>query len=267
MSESIRVKLLGARGSLPVSGRAFTKYGGATSCLLTDIGGDAIILDAGTGILTCPELTAQKGISILISHTHIDHILGFPMCPFLYDRSYDVDVYLSTRDGLDARSQISALMSPPLWPAGIESVEAKLAFHDISDSFLIGRTRVETMESNHPGGSTIFKLTAADKSLVYATDFEHSEYHSEKLADFAHNCGVLIYDSQFRDSEYNEKKGWGHSTYEEGIKMGMRCNAEFTIFYHHDPQRTDSQLDEIEKLIACAKTPCIIGRCGEEFIV
>jgi len=267
MSESIRVKLLGARGSLPVSGRAFAKYGGATSSLLTDIGGETIILDAGTGILTCPELTTQKRISILISHTHIDHILGFPMCPFLYDRSYDVDVYLSTRDGLDARGQISALMSPPLWPTGIESVEAKLDFHDISDCFFIGGTKVETMESNHPGGSTIFKLTAADKSLVYATDFEHSEYHSEKLAAFADNCDVLIYDSQFLDCEYDEKKGWGHSTYEEGIKMGSRCGAKFTVFHHHDPQRSDSQLNEIEKLIAGANTPCIIGRCGEEFIV
>ena len=267
MTKKMKVNILGVRGSLPVNGDAFVKYGGATSCILTSISGETIILDAGTGMLACPEPDANKKISILISHSHIDHILGFPMCRFFYDGSYEVDVYLRTRNGLDAKSQIAALMSAPLWPAGIDSVEAKLAFHDIPDCFFISGVKVETMESNHPGGSTIFKLSAADKSLVYATDFEHDEGCSEDLAAFARDCSVLIYDSQFLSSEFGEKKGWGHSTYEEGIKMGARCGAALTVFYHHDPLRADSQLDELIKQFSGAKTPCIIGRCGEEIVV
>ena len=267
MEKSTKIRLLGVRGSLPVSGTEFVKYGGATSCIFVNIGGEAIYLDAGTGIVKCPELTTSKKINILISHSHVDHILGFPMCPFLYDRNHEVNVYLATRGGFDANAQMAALMSPPLWPLDIGAVETFVQFHDVTDYFNIGKTKIETMESNHPGGSTIYKLTAGEKSLVYATDFEHDGQFSEKLAKFARDCGVLIYDSQYLDSEYPDREGWGHSTYEEGIKMGERCGAGLTVLYHHDSQRTDEQLDEITKLTENAKTPCVIGKCGEEFTI
>jgi len=267
VDESINVKLLGVRGSLPVNDAAFMKYGGATSCLFIEAGGEIIFLDAGTGILTCPELPTGKRISILVTHSHIDHILGFPMCPFIYDESYEVNLYLSTREGRDAKAQISALMSNPLWPAGIESVRAKLTFHDVPETFEIGGIMVDSMESSHPGGSTIYKLTAGGKSLVYATDFEHDDYNSGRLAAFAQDCSILIYDSQFLDCEYGEKRGWGHSTYEEGIKMGASCGAGVTVFFHHDPTRTDAQLDEIAKQAEAAEIVCRIGRCGEEITI
>ena len=263
MGDSAKVKLLGVRGSLPVNDAAFVKYGGATSCLLFEAGGETIFLDAGTGILTGADIPSGKRISILVTHSHIDHILGFPMCPFIYDETNEVDLYLSTRQGRDAKTQISALMSNPLWPTGIESVMAKLTFYDVPETFFIGGIKVGAMESSHPGGSTIYKLSVGDKSLVYATDFEHDEYNSERLATFAENCSILIYDSQFLDSEYAEKRGWGHSTFEEGIKMGARCKAGITVFFHHDPMRTDAQLDEIAKYAGSVDITCRIGISGE----
>jgi len=267
MAEKIKIKLLGVRGSLPVGGAAFEKYGGATSCVSASINDELLFLDAGTGILAYPDFSAHKKINILLSHAHIDHLLGLPMSPFLYDRSWDVNVYLATRGEGDAKAQIRALMSPPLWPASIDAVDANVVFHDVSGCFHIGSIKIESMDSHHPGGSTVFKLSAGEKSLVYATDFEHEKGYSDKLAAFARDCGVLIYDSQFLNSEYPDKRGWGHSTIEEGLRMAERCNAALTVLFHHDPLRTDDQLDEIGKLVEGAKTTCVIGRCGEEFTV
>ena len=115
------VIILGARGSVPVSGASFTRYGCATTCVLVRMGGEEIVLDAGTGLLNLPAETARRReLPLLLSHPHADHLLGLPLSPYGTCEGARLDVYAASRNGLDARAQAERLMSPPLWPVGPE---------------------------------------------------------------------------------------------------------------------------------------------------
>ncbi|MDR0858239.1 MAG: MBL fold metallo-hydrolase [Oscillospiraceae bacterium] len=257
------VKLLGTRGSIPVSGAEYSIYGGATSCVFVRMCGEAIFLDAGSGLFAGKAcLTPEdKRLSILISHPHIDHLLGLTMfAPRFGD--VQTDIYGKVRSGLTIREQLSRLMSLPLWPVSPDSFGADTRYFEPGESFAIGGVEVTTLESNHPGGSTIYRLSNAEKSVVYCSDYEHTELHSDALAEFAADCNLLIYDAQFSDEEYESRKGWGHSTWNEGIRTAERCGAKRLVLFHHAPLRSDSELSQIE---ASAGSGTIsFGKCGEE---
>ncbi|MBR5420177.1 MAG: MBL fold metallo-hydrolase, partial [Lachnospiraceae bacterium] len=114
---SNKVTFLGVRGSIPVSGEAYRRYGCATTCFLLELGGETILVDAGTGILNiAQELLAQPEITMLLTHPHLDHLIGLPMCPYLFRKGATLQMYAATRGGLDAEAQVKALVAPPLWP-------------------------------------------------------------------------------------------------------------------------------------------------------
>ena len=240
----MKITGLGVRGSIPTSGEGFKKYGGATACCLVEAGDQAIYLDAGSGLLHSPD-TGDKKVSMLITHTHMDHILGLPLSPLLLSHKH-IDLYAKTRDGLDAKQQIERLMAPPLWPVGLDIYPSDVVFHDIDTRIQLGSVSVETMESNHPGGSTIFKLRHEGKSLVYATDYEHNDEKQAELAEFAKDTDLLLYDAQYTDEEYERMKGFGHSTTAEGMKLFEKSGAKQILFVHHDPRHNDEKLTEME---------------------
>ncbi|MBR6257681.1 MAG: MBL fold metallo-hydrolase [Lachnospiraceae bacterium] len=240
----MKITILGVRGSIPTSGEGFLEYGGATACCLVEAGDQAIYLDAGSGLLHSPD-TGDRKVSLLITHTHMDHILGLPLSPLLLSHRR-IDLYAKTRDGLDARQQLERLMSPPLWPVGVDIYPSDVVFHDIGKGIQLGNVYVDTMESNHPGGSTIFKLEHEGKSLVYATDYEHSEDKQAELAEFAKDTDLLLYDAQYTDEEYERMKGFGHSTVFEGMKLFEKSGAKRILFVHHDPRHNDDKLKEME---------------------
>src|SRR5699024_1565261 len=163
----------GVRGTLPVHGPEFSCFGGANSCVLVRAGGETIILDAGTGLSgrAWERFFPEKHFTLLISHAHVDHLMGFPVIPPLFDPTVTCDIYLKSREGRSAQAQLETLMSPPLWPVTTGSMGAALTFHDVPPFFRVGPVAVETMESRHPGGSTIYKLSLDGVSVVYATDF------------------------------------------------------------------------------------------------
>lgn len=269
MNRSIHVKLLGVRGTVPVHGPEFTQFGGATSCVLVRAGDESLILDAGTGLhgrqfaSFCPG----KRFSMLISHAHVDHLMGFPIFSPLFDPEVQGDVYLKTRDGHSAREQIESLMAPPLWPIRTNAVKADLRFHDVPESFAIGGVRVDAMESCHPGGSTIYKIACGDVSVVYATDYEPESDVPEDFCEFARDCSLLLLDGQYLTEEYARTKGFGHSTIDRSAAIAAACNAATTLFIHHDPNRTDAQLTELERAVR-EKNPRIrFGREGEEVVL
>jgi phosphoribosyl 1,2-cyclic phosphodiesterase len=247
MGEDIKLRVLGSRGSTPVHGSDFARYGGATSCIAADIGGQNIILDAGSGLTGAMKWIPKSGeFSILVSHPHIDHILGLPSFAPLYRQEYSVRIYAAAHGGLSAREQVERMMSAPLWPIGSDLFSENTSFYDIDGAFNIGAVRVDTIEGNHPGGCTVYKLTYDGRSVVYCTDFEHEKQHSERLADFSADCDLLIYDAQFSDAEYATKRGWGHSTREEAVRLARRCGAKKLLLFHHNPSRTDAALDAAE---------------------
>ncbi len=265
MDHTMQIKLLGVRGSVPVHGPAFSHFGGATSCALLRAGSENFILDAGTGLsgaafqAFCPG----KQFTMLMTHSHVDHLMGFPIFSPLFDRGYTGQVYLKTRQGADARAQIEALMAPPLWPIRTNAIQADLTFCDVPDSFNVGNVRVDTFELNHPGGCTAYKLSFGGASVVYATDMEPTGV-DEAFLSFAAGCDLLLLDAQYLEEEYPRTRGFGHSTLLRSAELSARCGAANTIFIHHDPTRTDAQLLELERSVQGSDPRIRFGREGEE---
>ena len=281
-SGNITLHVLGCRGSMPISGPAFTRYGGATSSYLYMTDKEAIIIDAGTGILNLPDLGSRR-ISLLISHSHIDHILGLPM--FIGPLgAKELSIYGATHEQLTIRQQLDTYLKRPLWPVGLDAFSANINYVDVKENaapFQIGDVTVTAVPSNHPGGSTIYKLECQGTSVVYASDFEHEELPDDRkdivaieaatasakdsaskdlitqmmsspldaLTAFSQNADLLLYDAQYTPEEYQKCKNFGHSTAEKANELKRSANIKQTLLVHHAPGHTDSFLYEMEKEI------------------
>ena len=244
-SESLLLTVLGSRGSMPTCGPETATYGGDTSCYLLQAGEERLILDAGTG-LAAAQLSGDGPIHILLTHTHLDHILGLPLFRCLGQRGRTIHLYCKTRGGLDTAAQLSRLFSPPLWPATLQQYPARVVCHELTLPLQIGAFAVDGMESAHPGGSTVLRVRARGKSLVYATDFAPDAQKNEELIALAQGCDLLLYDAQYPLKEYEQKRAYGHSTTEEGLRVAARCHAKRLLLIHHDPAQTDDCLQRRE---------------------
>ncbi len=264
-----RVRLMGVRGTLPVHGADHALFGGATSCVFVRTAGASLILDAGTGLNSAAFRAFFPGprFSLLITHAHADHILGLPAFQPLFDPACTADVYLKTRGGLDARQQLEALMSPPLWPVGTAAFRADVRLHDPEERFAIGDALVTAMPSQHPGGSTLYRIDCGGESIVYATDFEPDDEAADAFCAFAADCSLLLLDGQYTPEEYRRTRGFGHSTIPGSAALAARCRARQTLLIHHDPARTDSQLLRAEREIQARYGAVRFGREGEELLL
>ncbi len=263
----MRVRLMGVRGTVPVHGAAYAGFGGATSCTLVEADDQVVILDAGTGLhgQTFRAFTDAKRFSLLISHAHADHLMGLPIFSPLFDSECVCDIYLKTRDGLDAKAQIEALMAPPLWPIRTDGYRAEVEFLDMPQAFSLGTIWAQTLEANHPGGCTMMKLTHGGKTLVYATDYEPESDAPADFLAFARGCDLLLLDGQYTDGEYARTKGFGHSTLRRSAGIAAACGAKQAVIIHHDPNRTDEQLLALERELQTMNTGIRLGREGEEW--
>ncbi len=252
--EQVFVKILGSRGSVPIEGSKFAVHGGMTSCVYVNIGGQSIFFDAGSGLLNmdCTQLvTAENGkVSILMSHTHVDHLIGLPSSPLMQRRDINLDIYGTKRDGLCIKEQIDRLMCPPLWPVLTKTFSDHVYFHDTKKEFYIGEVKVTTAEGTHPGGCTLYRLDYKDKSVVYATDNELTEGTMGAFADFARGCDLLFIDGQYSVDEAPHKVGYGHTDWKTATRAALSSGCEKFYIFHHDPSRDDEALIELqEKLL------------------
>ncbi len=256
----MKFTILGARGSLPVSGREYIKYGGCTSSYLLQTEDQAVFIDAGTGIINAPQIDADN-IHVLISHPHLDHLSGLPFFSPLLDSRKRVHLYMGCFSSLSPGEILDRLYSPPLWPLKLTGYPAELIIHQLQEPFCIGSVNISFMQSAHPGGSHIFRLEHSGRSLVLATDFEHLRGKSDELSEFARNTDLLLYDGQYTDADYEKKKGFGHSTAAEGISIARRCGAKRLVIIHHDVTASDSQLDQYEKQLQQTFSSISFGKC------
>lgn len=265
----VRVRLLGVRGSMPVHGPSRAVFGGETSCVLYQAGDETVLLDVGTGLLWegLPEALSQPRFTLLITHAHVDHIIGFPMFSPFFRPDCSCDIYLKTRDGRTAREQLETLMSPPLWPVPPGALRASLTFHDIPPSFDIGGIRVDTMEVPHPGGATAYRLSWRETSVVYATDAELLSEDVPAFCRFAGGCGLLLLDAQYSEAEYRVSRGFGHMPVDWAAEVARRCGARQTVLVHHAPMRTDEQLLAWDQALRQKMAAIRFGRAGDELTV
>jgi len=264
LGDNMKITVLGARGSVPVEGKSVSEFGGATSCVLVETKECAIFLDAGSGIIKAPD-TKDKSISILLSHPHLDHLLGLPFFPSLSIKDRIIDFYAKECDGKSVSDIIDGVFAPPYWPCRIKDYPSDFRCHNLTFPMTIGDVLIEAIESNHPGGSLIFKLTNEGKSMVYATDYEYDEAEAYKLISFAQNTDLLFFDSQYTDEEIITKKGFGHSTIARGLKVMKECGAGRVRLVHHDPYHDDEFLKEIEKEFRTDNVS--LARRGEEILL
>ena len=267
MDNLIKLSVLGARGSVPVEGKNFAIYGGATSCYRLQAENEEIYLDAGSGIVAAVP-SPDSHITILSTHMHLDHIIGLPFFVALGNKNRPIDIYAKERSGLTAKAALDRLITPPFWPLKIGEYPASVEFRDLPNkNFSIGAVGVDVMEGTHPQGATIYRLTYAGKSIVYATDFEHSPEGCAALARFAYGCDLLLYDAQYKADEYNKYRGYGHSTPEAGLEVAAAAQVKKILFVHHAPSRSDAELSDLEREIFNRNKNIAFAKIGDEIFL
>ena len=240
-----QVIILGARGSMPVGNAAFSRYGGATTSVLLRLGGQTAVLDAGTGLLDLPpESAALPELPVLLTHLHLDHLLGLPLCPYLFARADGrMTVYSGVHDGETARDVLSRLYAPPLWPVPVAD---QLCFRSLEPDFTIGSLRVETLPGVHPNGVNLLRLSAGGKRVVFATDCTLTPAFLPAVTEFARDCDLLLCDGQYSEEEFACRTSFGHSTWHMVALLAERCGAKAFRAVHHDPCHDDAYLDKVD---------------------
>jgi len=229
-------------------------FGGNTSCLEITAGGQRVILDAGTGIRELGQSLERDGarhFELLLTHTHWDHINGFPFFvpAFRPGRSLHIRAgHLSEQGGV--RSVFAGQMMQPMFPVPLDSMESHLEFQDFraGESFdLTGGIAVRTAPLNHPNGATGYRLEFGGRSLCYVTDTEHVPGKPDKnVLGLIEGADLVIYDSTYTDEEFPNRVGWGHSTWQEGIRLCRAAGAKRLALFHHDPDHDDTFMEGVE---------------------
>ena len=254
----MKVKFYGVRGSLPVSGGEFERYGGNTTCIriLREQANRIAILDAGTGIRKLGKELLQEGISqnvinIVFSHFHWDHIQGFPFFGPAYNPKQKIGILALGRQGKihDLKGIFSKQMQEEYFPIQMETMGAEFEFYAYGEQETIYGAHVRSIPQHHKhiGGSYGFRLDDEGVSLVVCTDLEHVNGIDQRIVDFAKNADLLIHDGQYTSEEYeNSFRGWGHSTWEHAVEVARAANVKRLIITHHDPDHNDLFLDRLQ---------------------
>jgi phosphoribosyl 1,2-cyclic phosphodiesterase len=253
------VRFWGVRGSVPSPGPATVRYGGNTSCVSVEgcyndgtlVAG---IFDAGTGIRLLGQelLHSDKEILLLLTHTHWDHIQGFPF--FVPLRQPQRCIYLSRNEREQGLFQLLlAQMDGTRFPIRLESLQACLLSHTpekIAEQEAHGY-RIRRQRVNHPGETYGFRADLPSCSIVYIPDNElfppeNQQATFDEIATFCHGADLLIHDAQFIDADMPEKWGWGHSVVHQVWDLAKAAQVKHLVLFHHDPDRTDDELDAIQ---------------------
>lgn len=235
------VTVLGTRGSVTVGGRDREIFGGETSCYMVRAGGETVFLDAGSGLISAPA-ELPRPPHILLSHLHLDHVLGLGMYPRLSRPGLETAIHVPAGPGEDPKELLDRLYSPPFWPLSLSGYAGTVRILPLTFPLQIGELTVEGFPGRHPGGSVIMKLTYRGRSMVYATDYEYEESSADALAAFARGTDLLLFDGQYTESELPAHRGFGHSTAEKGLALAARSGAGRLLLIHHDPRSTDETL-------------------------
>lgn len=257
-THDLTVRFLGVRGSIATPGAA-QAAGGNTACLELVAGDTRIILDAGTGLRVLGNERMAHGprhSTILLSHLHWDHVCGLPFFTPVYVPGHRVEIATGPNGVLPLEEAIRSMFRAPFFPVEFSDLGGQVTTRELraNERFTIGDITVTMAKLNHPDPVYGFRLEHGDQSIVYATDTEHFACVDPTLKKLAAGADILIYDAQYTPEEYPAKVGWGHSTWEAGAELARAAGVPQLVLFHHDPMRTDAQLDAIER-IARAELP------------
>ena len=251
----MKVKIWGARGSVPSPGPETIRYGGNTSCVQVTLeDGTVLALDAGTGIrslgLALPSETTH--LHILLTHLHLDHIQGIVFFAPAFQPSSEIVIWGPASAEAPLEDRIARYISAPLSPVEVRELPCDVSFRDCPESdWEIGSAKLRAASVAHRGPTLGYRITEGDTSLTYIPDHEPAlgislaEEDTEWISGYelARECSLLIHDAQYSDDEYPNHVGWGHSALTHTLDFADRVEAERLLMFHHDPMHTDDFLD------------------------
>ena len=252
----MKIKVWGARGSVPAPGPQMNRYGGNTSCVqVTLADGHDLILDAGTGIRALGvEIGDAKQVSILLTHLHLDHIQGLMFFAPCFRAGSRITIWGPASPEANLESRIARYISAPLSPVEVRELPCDVSFLDTpATEWTLGSATIRAEAITHRGPTLGYRITEGDTTLCYIPDHEPAlgapleglEQEWISGFDLARDANLLIHDCQYRDEEYPEHIGWGHSRLSDTLIFARRVSAERLMLFHHDPLHTDGMLDEL----------------------
>lgn len=251
----MNIRCWGARGSIPVSGKDYLRYGGNTTCLeVRNNQDDILVIDAGSGIREAGNsfLAAKRhDFTLLLTHAHWDHIVGFPFFKPLYNHKTSINIWGCAFAQDSIREMLGRVMSAPYFPINYEDIHASLSYSDYCpDFFQLGGMSIAPIALSHPNQGNGFKFSEAGKSFVFLTDNELGQRHEgglsyEDYCEFCRDADLLIHDAEYREAEYPKIKGWGHSTIEQAVHLAMEAGVKQLGLFHHNQDRGDDEIDDM----------------------
>jgi len=263
------VRFWGTRGSIASPGPKTLKYGGNTSCVEVRSNGHILVFDAGTGIRELGmRLRKEFGakpftLHLFISHTHWDHIQGFPFFLPAYDKQNKITIYGPAGHDKPFQKILRIQMDSEYFPVSLGDMSPEIHIAEMSNTLKLAGVTVEPFFLNHPGMTLAYRVSDGKRSVVYATDNEPYRYtlHSkskkkqedlgqfldEKFIEFLQDADLYIGEAQYTLDEYKQKLGWGHSPIESVAEWAVRANVKRLALFHHDPLHDDATVDKMVK--------------------
>jgi len=267
------IRFWGVRGSIPTPGPSTVRYGGNTTCVEFRINGETIVIDAGSGIRSLGGALLKEsagkpiGLTLLNTHTHWDHIQGFPFFAPAFIKGNRIRVIgrNSQPDGLKGVFE-KQMDGTRCFPVPFAVLGAEIDFQHIENEadhhFQIGSVNVEACPTSHPGGCLAYAFETEHGRVVFLSDHETGGADESRILDFINGARLLIADAQYDAAEITSRRGWGHGSVDEVVDLAIKAKAKELYLFHHDPTHDDDRLDA---MVAHARAIAI--NAGVELII
>lgn len=253
------IRCWGARGSIPVSGREYLKYGGDTTCIeVVAASGETVIVDAGTGIRSVGNRLLQEGrleCTMLFTHSHWDHILGFPFFKPIYHHNAKISVHGCPLAQGNMETLLAKTMAPPYFPVPFKDIAANVSYKPAClEEISVGSLNISSIALNHPNMGLGYRFEEEGRVFVFLTDNELGQRHRggrnfEEYVAFCAGAQLLLHDAEYDEDDYTRTKGWGHSLYSDALELALAAGVERFGLFHHNQDRDDHGMD------------CMVAKC------